>query len=158
MTAIIPGSFDPLTTGHFDLILRAARIFESVTVLVCVNYEKEYTFTHEERVEIARAAFSDFKNINVEMHSGWLYEYVDSHKPCVLVKGIRNSDDYEYEKRQAEFNRSKTMVETLYLDSDLVQKDTSSTKVRELLKSGGDWRKLVPQNAQKTVEKFYKKI
>ena len=155
MTAVIPGSFDPLTTGHFDLILRASKIFESVTVLVCVNYEKEYTFTHEERVEIARAAFSGFENIKVEMHDSWLYEYLNANKPCVLVKGIRNSTDYEYEKKQAEFNLEKSGVETLYLDSAATECDTSSTRVRQLLSDVGDWKSLIPQNAQKMVEKFY---
>ena len=155
MTAVIPGSFDPITTGHYNLVQRAAELFDSVTVLVCVNFDKEYIFTHEQRLKIAEDAFSDLANVRVEMHTGWLYEYLEKNKPCVLVKGIRNSNDYEYEKKQALFNFEKCGVETLYLDAAATETDTSSTKVRDVLASCGDWKKFIPQNAQKTVEKFY---
>lgn len=155
MTAVIPGSFDPVTTGHYNLVERASKLFDSVTVLVCVNFNKEYIFTHEQRLEIARDAFGDLQNVRVEMHTGWLYEYLEKNKPCVLVKGIRNSNDYEYEKKQALFNFEKCGVETLYLDAVMSEADTSSTKVRNLLASRGDWKNFIPQNAQKTVEKFY---
>lgn len=155
MTAVIPGSFDPVTTGHRNLVERAAGIFESVVVLVCVNFDKEYIFTHEQRLNIARDAFCDLPNVRVEMHEGWLYEYLNANKPCVLVKGIRNSEDYAYEKRMAEFNFEKCGVETLYLDAVTTEIDTSSTKVRRLLASRGDWKAFIPQNAQKTVENFY---
>ena len=157
MTAVIPGSFDPVTTGHYNLVSRAAALFDSVTVLVCVNFEKEYTFSHSERLEIARAAFSELKNVRVEMHEGWLYDYLNANKPCVLVKGIRNSLDYEYESKMAQFNLEKSGVETLYLDSDASEADTSSTSVRALLSASEDWKRFIPQNAQKTVEKFYTK-
>jgi len=158
MTAVIPGSFDPVTTGHYNLVKRASGLFETVVVLVCVNFDKEYIFSHSQRLEIARAAFSDLENVRVEMHTGWLYEYLENNKPCVLVKGIRNSNDYEYEKKQALFNLEKCGVEPLYLDAVETEIDTSSTKVRTLLASSGDWKRFIPQSAQKTVEKFYKKI
>lgn len=157
MKAVIPGSFDPATTGHFDLVKRAAELFDSVTVLVCVNFDKEYIFTHDERLKIAEDAFGEIPNVRVEMHEGWLYEYLEANKPCVLVKGIRNACDYEYERKMAEFNCEKCGVETLYLDAVATEIDTSSTKVRQLLSSCGDWKKFIPQNAQKTVENFYTK-
>ena len=153
--AIIPGSFDPLTTGHYSLVLRASRLFDRVTVLVCQNFEKSYTFTSEERLEIVKAAFSDIPNVTAEIHSGWLYEYLNAHKPCVLVKGVRNERDFTYERDMAYFNFDKSGVETLLLPSEPTENDTSSTKVRALLEQSGDWKALIPQNAQKTVEKFY---
>ncbi len=153
--AIIPGSFDPLTTGHYSLVLRASELFDRVIVLVCQNFEKTYTFSSEERLEIVRAGFSDIPNVTAELHSGWLYEYLDSHKPCVLVKGVRNEKDFAYERDMAYFNFDKCGVETLLLPSEPSENDTSSTKVRTLLEQSGDWKAIVPQNAQKTVEKFY---
>lgn len=153
--AVIPGSFDPITTGHLSLISRTAELFDEVTVLVCVNYDKTYMFSEEERFELVRLSVSELENVSVEIYGGWLYEYLNSHKPCVLVKGVRDEKDFVYERRMAEFNFEKSSVETLLLFSGGDEISTSSTKVRQLLESGGDWKKIIPQNAQKILKKFY---
>ena len=153
--AIIPGSYDPFTTGHYSLVRRAADIFDEVVVLVCQNFEKTYLFDSAERLEIARDSVADLDNVRVEIHSGWLYDYLNLHKPCVLVKGVRNGEDFIYERKMAEFNFEKSGVETVFLPSEPDETDTSSTKVRALLDSSDDWKSLISQNAQKTIEKFY---
>lgn len=154
-TAIIPGSFDPVTIGHYSLVSRAAETFDNVTVLVCHNFDKVYTFSPDERLEIARKAFETIPNVKVGLYEGWLYEYLIAHKPCVLVKGVRNENDFIYEKKMADFNLEKSGVETLFMISEPELCDTSSTAVRCLLEQKSDWKRLIPQNAQKTVEKFY---
>ena len=154
-TAIIPGSFDPITVGHFSLVSRVAEAFDNVTVLVCHNFDKTYTFSPNERFEIAEKAFEKLPNVKVELYDGWLYEYLTAHKPCVLVKGVRDEKDFVYEKKMADFNFEKSGVETLFMISEPELCDTSSTAVRCLLEQKGDWKRLIPQNAQKIVEKFY---
>ncbi len=153
--AVIPGSFDPMTTGHVSLISRAASVFEEVTVLVCINFDKSYMFTPEQRLEIAQASLSHLENVRVELYTGWLYEYLEGCKPCVLVKGIRNEKDLAYEKNMAEFNFSKCGVETVFFASEASESDTSSTKVRALLCDGSASGECIPQNAQKMIQKFY---
>ena len=155
MRAIIPGSFDPMTTGHLSLVTRASKLFESVTVLVCINFDKKYMFSPEQRLEIARASVGHLDNVEAELYTGWLYEYLNSHKPCVLVKGVRNVQDFEYEKTMAGFNLEKSGVETVLLFSEKDEVCTSSTKVREFLEKNDTCCKLIPQSAQKLIEKFY---
>ncbi len=153
--AVIPGSFDPITTGHLSLVLRAASVFDTVILLVCRNFDKEYLFSDSERVEIARAALNGVPNASVEYHGSWLYEYLLAHPNAVLVKGVRGEEDLEYEKKMAQFNFEKSKTETLFFVSSDENADISSSAVRDLLAKNGDWKKFVPQNAQKIVEKFY---
>ena len=154
-TAIIPGSFDPITSGHVALVERAATLFDKVVVLVCVNFDKEYLFTTYERATLAKEALSHFDNVRVEEWSGWLYEYLEAHKPCVLVKGIRNEKDLNYEREMAEFNFAKSGVETLFLTASEGTGGISSTLVRQRLVKGESLDDLLSQNAQKLAEKFY---
>lgn len=153
--AVITGSFDPVTTGHEHLVKRAGEIFEKVVVLVCCNFEKEYLFSFDERVEITKEAFHDFSNVTVERWDTWLYEWLLNHPDAVIVKGVRNSRDLEYEREMAKFNYEKSGSPTVFLTPNNDFLDISSTKVRRLLTEKGEWKKFVPQNAQKIVEKFY---
>lgn len=153
--AVIPGSFDPMTKGHVSLITRAASMFESVKVLVCINFDKSYMFSPEERLEIARVSLYHLENVSVELYTGWLYEYLNLHKPCVLVKGIRDGKDFLYEKNMAEFNLEKSGVETLFLASEKGEEGVSSTAVRVLLDEGKSENEFIMQNAQKLIQKFY---
>ena len=153
--AVIPGSFDPMTTGHVSLISRASALFSEVTVLVCINFDKTYMFEPEERLEIAKASLSHLENVKVELYTGWLYEYLNAHKPCVVVKGVRNEKDFLYEKNMAEFNLEKSGVETVFLTSEKGEEDTSSTMLRTLLADGNFENDLMMQNAQKLIQKFY---
>ena len=154
-TAVIPGSFDPITVGHLSLVLRASEVFDKVVLHVCNNFDKEYLFTKEERLEIAKSALRGLDGVSVAAHDSWLYEYLLTHKDSVLVKGVRNEKDLEYEKNMAQFNFEKSGVETLFFMSDDSLSSVSSTDVRERIVQGVEWEKFVPQNAQKIVEKFY---
>ena len=154
-TAVIPGSFDPVTVGHLSLIKKAADTFENVTVLLCHNFDKKTLFSFEQRLEMLRAAVSELDNVRVDSHTGWLYDYLKNTENAVLFKGVRNTVDFEYEKKMADFNLEHSGVETLFALSDAEMSNISSTKVRELLRDGGDWEKLIPQNAQKYIKKFY---
>ena len=154
-TAIIPGSFDPMTKGHAALIDAASQIFERVVVAVCVNFDKKSLFSPEQRLEIAKKTLEGKERTEVILHTGWLYDLVSSIPDSVLVKGVRNAQDLEYENKMAEFNFEKCGVHTLYLPSQGEFFDLSSTEVRRLLWQNGDWKRFVAQNAQKTIEKFY---
>lgn len=154
-TAVIPGSFDPMTLGHASLVKRALDVFDKVVVLVCVNFDKEYLFTTDERVFLAKETLSDLDNVKVEEYSGWLWEWLEDHKPCVVVKGIRDEKDLLYERGMAEFNFEKSGVETLFFVADEENGGISSTVVRQRLESGEALDTLMSQNAQKLAQKFY---
>lgn len=156
MKAIIPGSFDPFTVGHLALVEKAAKMFDSVTVLLCINFDKQTLFTFEERLELLRASVRDIPNVTVDSHSGWLYEYLKNEKSAVLFKGVRNTADFEYEREMADFNREHSGVDTVLYLSEKDMCEVSSTKVRRLLDEGGEWKSLIPQNAQKIIENFVK--
>ena len=104
--AIVPGSFDPITNGHIDIIRRAAELYDRVFVAVMINDQKKYRFTLEEREAIARAATEDMERVEVISSSGWLWELARDLGACAIVKGYRNETDLEYEKKMAEFNCS----------------------------------------------------
>ena len=158
MKAIIAGTFDPITTGHEALIKKASSIFDEVVVLVCENFDKVTLLNAEQRLELVRLTAEAFPNVRAEEHKGWLYEYLNKSPDSVLFKGIRNSRDLEYEKEMARFNYSHSRVETIFSFADEENEEISSTLVRSLIKDGGDWKSLIPQNAQKTAEYFYKNI
>lgn len=158
MKAIFPGSFDPITVGHLSIIEKAADAFDSVTVLLCHNFDKKTLFTFEERLEMLYAAVEGMPRVTVDSHTGWLYEYLREEKDAVLFKGVRNTVDFEYERAMADFNFEHSGVSTFFAVSDPEMSGISSTEIRSLLAEGGDWKKFIPQNAQKLVEKFYKKI
>lgn len=156
MKAIIAGTFDPITVGHEALIKRASLIFDEVVVLVCVNFDKTTLFSHEERFELVKEAVSDIKNTKAELYEGWLYEYLKKCTNAVLFKGVRDARDLEYERKMAEFNFEHSGVETIFAFSDKNTENISSTQLRSLMSSGGEWLHLIPQNAQKLAKKIYK--
>lgn len=137
--ALCPGSFDPPTVGHTDVIRRAAGLFDSVTALVCVNSAKRGLFTPDERAELLKDALKDIPNVNIEFYNGLLVDYVAENGFDAIVKGIRNTKDYTYENEIAEVNRSlvgklcRKPCETVFLLSKPETAHVSSTIVRELL-------------------------
>lgn len=158
MKAIIPGSFDPVTVGHLALVEKASELFDSVTVLLCQNFDKKTLFSFDQRLELLSAVISGMSGVTVDSHEGWLYDYLKEQEGAVLFKGVRNTEDFEYEKKMADFNLEHSGTETVFVLSGPEFSDVSSTKVRELLSSGGEWKNYIPQNAQKLVENFYKNI
>ena len=138
-TGVVPGSFDPITVGHLDVIRRASELCDTVFVAVMINDAKEYMFTLAEREQIAAAACEGLSNVRVISSSGMLFELCRTLSAEVIIKGVRNEADREYELRMAEYNRERNPdAETLLLDSGEGLADISSTAVREIINRGGD--------------------
>ncbi len=144
--AIYPGSFDPITLGHLDVIRRAAACFDKVIVCVMVNAEKKSPmFTAEQRVALIRASVTEIDNVEVEAFSGLLAGYAVSKGAHVLVKGVRNATDFDQEYQMAAINRGICPgLETVLLPSSPAYQHFSSTMVREMIKYGQPMEKYVP--------------
>lgn len=143
-TALIPGSFDPITTGHLDLIARCAGIFDEVIVAVSQNGEKKTMFGIEERTARCKNAVADIANVRVVSLEGLVSEAA-KESGAVIVKGARNASDFDYEYQLARINRELTGVETLILPASDVYSFISSTFVRDLIRQGRDVSKYIPQ-------------
>lgn len=151
--ALMPGSFDPLTVGHVEMIRRAAEKFERVIVAVMINADKEYLFSIEERTEIARLSLSDLSNVEVITDEGWLYILFDKVGADVIVKGIRNDIDLAYEEKMAVYNKEKNpRIVTEYLYASEEFKDTSSTAARKAYTDTGDMSEYLAEGAREYVK------
>lgn len=144
-TAIYPGSFDPITLGHLNIIRRAAGIFDRVVVCVMVNSAKTPMFTLVERVELIRRVVSRLKNVEVDTSDILLAEYAKRYEHAVIVKGLRAVSDYESEVQMALVNsKMNRKLETVFLPSSQKYTYLSSTVVKEMAKYGSDLREFVP--------------
>jgi pantetheine-phosphate adenylyltransferase len=144
--AIYPGSFDPPTNGHLDVIARAATIFPSVTVAVVVNPQKrDPFFTLDEREEMLRRCTSQYNNVHVSHFRGLLAGFVRRLNADVIVKGLRVVSDFESEMAFAHMNRALTNVDTMFLMADSAYSFVSSSLIKEVFLQGGDVSKYVPQ-------------
>ena len=145
MKALVCGSFDPVTKGHIDLIKRAAAMFESVTVGIFVNSEKTYMFSVDERSNMLEIATEEMKNVEIDISEGYVADYVKEHGIGVIVKGVRNSVDYEYELRMAKYNKEHAPnTETVFLPASDETESLSSSLVKKLFASGEDISRYVP--------------
>jgi pantetheine-phosphate adenylyltransferase len=143
--AVYPGTFDPMTLGHEDLVRRAARLFDSVVVAVADSSAKRPFFTRDERVDMARRVLKDLKNVEVVGFSGLLITFIRQHKARVVVRGLRAVSDFEHEFQLAGMNRGMYPdVETVFLTPGEQYMFVSATIVREISTMGGDVRKFVP--------------
>jgi pantetheine-phosphate adenylyltransferase len=147
VTAIYPGSFDPVTNGHLDLISRGARIFGRLIVAVLRNAEKSPLFSLEERVEMLKNATSAWRdNVEVDVFDGLLMDYARRRQALVIVRGIRAISDYEYELQMALMNRKlEPGIETMFMMPAEAYSYLSSRLVREIAQLGGAVRDLVPE-------------
>ncbi len=135
--ALIPGSFDPMTLGHLDIVKRARKHYDKVSVAVLINESKQYLFTLEERAEIARLTLKDLPDVQVVSDTGLLVDLFDRLGADVIVKGVRNEADRAYEEKMAAYNAEHNpRARTVFLQAADDFEDVSSTRVRELLKSG----------------------
>ena len=143
---VYPGSFDPLTNGHLDIIHRASKLFDHLIVAVLVNTSKKNAiFTMEERVALIQKCLGDMDNVEVKMFDGLLVDFVNQNQAVAIVKGLRAVSDYEYELQMAALNKHiDKNVETIFLMADIQNSFLSSSIVKELAKHGGDIRGLVP--------------
>lgn len=144
-TAICPGSFDPITVGHLDIIHRAALLFDEVIVLVVINPDKTPSFSVEERMELIRKVTKDIKNIKIETFAGLLADYAKEKNACAIVKGLRAVSDFEYEFQMALTNRKlNPSMETIFLNTSAENMYLSSSMVKQIARFGGDISTFVP--------------
>lgn len=137
--AAIPGSFDPVTAGHVDIIRRAAAIFDKVYVVAMTNVDKTYLLTFEERLALLHEAVAGMGNVVAECFDGYFYEYAASRDVCAIVKGVRSADDFEYEREIAQFNRNALpSAETMLLFSSPGLGHISSSFVKKQAAQGAD--------------------
>lgn len=149
---VYPGSFDPVTNGHLDIIDRAAKIFDKLIVAVLVNSSKNPTFSLEERVAMIKDIVKDRPNIEVQCFSGLLIDFVREKKACTIIKGLRAVSDFEYELQMALLNKNlDPEIETLFMMTNINYSYLSSSAVKELAKNGGNIDGLVPECIKDTV-------
>ena len=144
LTALCPGTFDPVTNGHLDIIERAGRHFDSVVVAVLDNPAKEPMFSVEERVSMLKEATAGLRNVEVASFSGLLVEFAKERGSPVIVKGLRAVTDFEYEIQMAQMNRRLADVETFFMTAAPNWSYLSSSLVKEVARHGGDVSGLVP--------------
>ncbi len=146
--AIVPGSFDPITNGHLDIIRRAAESYDKVYVAVMINSEKKYAFTLEQRRRIAEAATEGIDRVEVISSEGYLWRLAEELGACAIVKGVRNEIDREYELKMAEYNAERNPnARTVLLETAPELAHISSTLVRERLACGEDISDMLPVGA-----------
>jgi pantetheine-phosphate adenylyltransferase len=145
LTALCPGTFDPVTNGHLDIIGRTSTTFERVVVAVLENPAKQPLFSLEERLAMLRDVCSDLTNVRVGSFSGLLVEYAKAQGPSVIVKGLRAVSDYEFEIQMAQMNHRLGGVETLFMPTNPTWSFLSSSLVKEVARFGGNVEGLVPQ-------------
>ncbi|MDO4252532.1 MAG: pantetheine-phosphate adenylyltransferase [Rothia sp. (in: high G+C Gram-positive bacteria)] len=150
---VCPGSFDPIHNGHVDIITRAAKLYGSVIVALAHNSSKKYSFSLQERVAMAEETFEFLDGVNVELMPNMLVaDYAKTKGANIIVKGVRNCLDWEYEAQMASMNRHLTGVETVFLTSDVKYSQLSSTLIREVSRYNGDLKAFVPRPVQRRLE------
>jgi pantetheine-phosphate adenylyltransferase len=154
--AIYPGSFDPLTNGHVDIIERGARMFDLIVVAILVNAEKAPLFTMQERVEIAREVFKDRPNVEVDTFRGLLVDYVTRRHAHVIVRGLRAVSDFEAEFQMALMNRRlEPRIETVFMMPAEQYSYISSRLIKEVFSLGGRVSGLVPETVERRLREKY---
>lgn len=151
--AVYPGSFDPPTFGHLDVINRSLEIFDKIIVLISDNKNKIYMFSKDERFEMVKEMTKDIEKVSVENLPGLLVDYLKKKKMRIVIRGLRITSDFDYEFQMSSLNRVLyPKIETIYIISDIKYILLSSSLVRELISNNGDISKFVPPE----VEKFIK--
>ncbi len=155
--AVYPGSFDPITLGHMDIILRASKVFDKVVVAVLKNVEKKGLFTIGERVEMIRTLVAKYDNIEVVSFQGLLVDFMSSIDAQIIIKGLRVGLDFDYELQMAHMNRklSKSQVETVLMMASTEYSYISSSSVRDILHFQGEIQGFVPEEI---LEDVYRKV
>ena len=143
--AVFPGSFDPPTNGHLDIIQRASRLFDDVDVVISVNPAKQYMFSETERLDMLKELLKDYKNVEVHLCEGLIVNYAKEHGARVLIRGIRSSNDFSYEFELAHMNQNlNPQIETMFLPSKEKWGVVKSSSIKELAMFGGDISRMVP--------------
>jgi pantetheine-phosphate adenylyltransferase len=142
--AVCPGSFDPVTNGHLDIVGRASRLFDEVIIGVLINQSKSGLFTIDERIEMLREVTASYGNVRVESFRGLLVDFCRDQAAAVVVKGLRAVSDFDYELQMAQMNIGLAGVETLFMPTNPLYSFLSSSLVKEVAKWGGDVSPHVP--------------
>jgi pantetheine-phosphate adenylyltransferase len=141
---VCPGSFDPITFGHLDIIERASSIFDEVVIAVMVNKTKQTLFTVEERIEMTKEVTAKFPNVKVDSWSGLLVDYCKKNDISIIVKGLRAVTDFDYELQMSQINLQLQGVETLFISTAPAHSFLSSSLVKEIASHGGDVSSYIP--------------
>ena len=144
--AIFPGTFDPFTLGHMDILKRSLSLFDKIIVGVGINNQKKTMFSIDERVKFIKNCFKKNSKISVQSYSGLTIEFCKKVGATFIVRGIRNNGDFEFEKAIARTNRKLSKIETVFLLTSAKTSFISSSIVRELISNGGDFELLVPKS------------
>ncbi|HEX5542409.1 MAG TPA: pantetheine-phosphate adenylyltransferase [Micromonospora sp.] len=150
--AVCPGSFDPVTKGHLDIIGRTSRLFDEVIVAVLVNRAKQGMFSVDERIDMLREVCSEYGNVRVESFRGLLVDFCRAQEAEVVVKGLRAVSDFDYELQMAQMNIGLTGVETLFMPTNPLYSFLSSSLVKEVAKWGGDVSAYVPDLVRRRMQ------
>ncbi len=142
--AVCPGSFDPVTNGHLDIVGRASRLYDEVVVAVFVNQTKAGVFTIEERMDMLREVTSEYPNVRVDSFQGLVVDYCRRNGISVIVKGLRAVSDFDYELQMAQMNHGLAGIETLFMPTNPLYSFLSSSLVKDVVKWGGDITPHVP--------------
>ena len=145
MKAILPGSYDPVTVGHLDIIKRARALYDEVFVVVFINPQKKYRFSVEERTKMLSIATEGIGGVTVDSSSGYVIDYMKEKGIDVIVKGYRNQVDLEYERTQAEWNKAHGGYDTILLECTPELSEVSSTRVRAALDKSSGVKEILPQ-------------
>ena len=143
--AIFPGSFDPITLGHSDIIQRGVALFDELIIAIGINADKEYMFTVEERKKFISGAFKNEPKIKVLTYEGLTIDFCKKVKADYILRGLRNPADFEFEKAIAHTNRKLSAIETVFLLTSPDKSYISSSIVRDVIRNGGDYTVLVPE-------------
>ena len=146
--AIFPGSFDPLTLGHFDIIQRGITLFDELIIAIGINADKQYMFTMEERIRFIKAAFVNEPKIKVKTYTGLTVDFCKREDAQFILRGLRNPGDFEFEKAIAHTNRKLSEIETVFLLTSSGKSYISSSIVRDVIRNGGDYTGLVPDTVR----------
>lgn len=146
--AIFPGSFDPITLGHYDIISRGVKLFDEVIVAIGINADKKYMFTIEQRQKFIEEAFKDEPKVKITTYSGLTVDYCKEVNAKFILRGLRNPADFEFEKAIAHTNRKLSKIETVFLLTASKTSFISSSIVRDVIRNGGNYSVLVPKSVK----------
>lgn len=146
--AVFPGSFDPITLGHQDIILRALPLFDEIIIAIGINDSKKYMFTLEERLQFIKNTFKNEPKITVTTYKGLTIHFCKEVNADYMLRGLRNPADFEFEKAIAQTNRKLSGIDTLFLLTSAETSYISSSIVRDVLRNGGDFTILVPDSVR----------
>ena len=145
---VCPGSFDPVSNGHLDIIGRASRLYDEVIVAVLVNQSKSGLFPHEERIEMLEAVTADFPNVRIASFQGLLVDFCRDEGVSVVVRGLRAVTDFDYELKMAQMNYGLSGLETLFMPTNPLYSFLSSSLIKDVAKWGGDVTPHVPETVE----------